>query len=164
MLSWSATDLMKIVPSGSHTPRLTIDRVVVQREQWSWRAAEMCFAAKSEECDRFLEARRWMHAHGLPRYIFVRAAIEEKPFYVDLENPIYIEILAKLIRRVLVGDQPDVPIVITEMLPTPDQFWLPDKDNQRYSSELRIAVVDRIEADGMEPKYCQARSSPKVGS
>src|SRR5262249_20407685 len=93
MLSWRTTNLMKIMPSGSHTPRLTIDRVVVQREQWSWHAAEMRFAAKGDECDRFLEVRRWMHAHGLPRHIFVKAAIEKKPFYVDLESPIYIEIL-----------------------------------------------------------------------
>jgi hypothetical protein len=145
MLSWSATDCMKMVPSGAHIPRLTIDRVVVQREQWSWHAAEMRFATKGEECDRFLEARRWMHAHGLPRYIFVKAAIEEKPFYVDLESPVYVEILAKLVRRVLISEQPDLPIVVTEMLPNPDQLWLPDKDNRRYSSELRMAVVDRTE-------------------
>jgi len=127
---------------GPHMPRVTIDRVVVQREQWSYGAAELQFVQKEEECDRFLEARRWMREQGLPRYIFVSAHIEDKPFYVDLESPVYVEILLKLVRRVLASDKPDTPIVITEMLPNPEQLWLPDKDNRKYSSELRMAFVD----------------------
>lgn len=142
MLSIRVPDHLRIMATGPHIPRVTIDRVVVQREQWSYRAAEMQFAQKEEECDRFLEARRWMHEHGMPRYVFVNAHIEDKPFYVDLESPVYVEILLKLVRRVLASDQPDTPIMITEMLPSPEQLWLPDKDNRKYSSEIRMAVVD----------------------
>ena len=39
------------------------------------------------------------HDHGIPRFVFVKAPVEIKPLYLDLDSPIYMEILAKLIRR-----------------------------------------------------------------
>jgi hypothetical protein len=33
-------------------------------------------------------------------------------------------------------------MTITEMLPTPEQAWVPDRAGRRYVSELRLQVVD----------------------
>jgi hypothetical protein len=44
-------------------------------------------------------AQRWARAQGMPRYAFVKAPVEIKPFYVDFDSPIYVEILAKTVRR-----------------------------------------------------------------
>jgi len=142
MLSWQAADHMKIMTPQPHIPRIMIDRLVVQREQWFCRAADMAFAQEEEESARFFEARRWIHEHQMPRFVFARAHIEEKPFYVDFESPVYVEILAKLVRRVLASEDPESRVVISEMLPTADQLWLTDIENNRYSSELRIVMVD----------------------
>jgi hypothetical protein len=37
---------------------------------------------------------------------------------------------------------PEVPVVVTEMLPTPDEAWVPDAAGERYFSELRVCVRD----------------------
>jgi hypothetical protein len=143
MLSWQTSDHMRIMPSRAHMPRVLIDRLVVQREQWNFRAAEMRFAEAADEAQRFLEARRWMHEQKLPRFVFAKVHLEEKPVYFDFDSPVYVEILAKLVRRVLASDQPETPVVISEMLPTAEQLWLPDTANQKYTSELRIVALDR---------------------
>lgn len=144
VLSGQAADHMKIMPAARRIPRVTIDKLVIQREQWSFSAAEMHFAQEADESGRFLAARRWMHQHQLPRLAFVRVHLEVKPFYVDFESPVYVEILAKMVRRVLASDKPGTPVVVSEMLPTIDQLWLPDAANQKYTSELRIVVVDQV--------------------
>jgi hypothetical protein len=65
-----------------------------------------------------------------------------KPFYLDLDSPVYVDIFAKVIRQV--SRQPDAngSITLTEMLPTPDQTWLPDAEGHHYTSELRMTAVD----------------------
>jgi hypothetical protein len=42
------------------------------------------------------------------------------------------------------GDE--VSVVVTEMLPTPDQAWLPDSAGRRYFSELRLHARDPFPA------------------
>jgi hypothetical protein len=37
---------------------------------------------------------------------------------------------------------PATRITISELLPGPDQAWLPDADGNRYFSELRLTAVD----------------------
>lgn len=36
------------------------------------------------------------------------------------------------------------PITLTEMLPAPDQTWLPDAEGRRYTGELRIVALDLV--------------------
>jgi len=143
MLSWHVADQLKIIPLRPHTPRVVIDRLVVQRESWSYRAEEIGFVHKGDEADRFLEARRWAQEQQLPRHVFVKTQVELKPLYFDLESPIFVEVLAKLVRSVLASRAP-APIVVSEMLPGPDQLWLPDITDRRYCCELRIVAVDRL--------------------
>jgi hypothetical protein len=49
----------KMVRSGEHTPRVTIDRVVVHRESWSFAIEDADFAFEKDEAARFLQARKW---------------------------------------------------------------------------------------------------------
>jgi hypothetical protein len=142
-------NFFSMLPPARHTPRVTIDRVVVCREakRFSW--AELEFAFAKDEASRFLAAHRWMREHDLPRFMFVKSKLERKPFYVDLDSPVYINILAKIIRRTKEKqDAANSSITFTEMLPNHDETWLPDIEGNRYTSELRIVAVDLSRSQG----------------
>ena len=136
----------RMLAGASHAPRLTIDRLVVQRERWCVPAGEVGWATEKDDAARFLAARRWARERRMPRCVFVKSIVEEKPFYVDFDSPIYVAMLAKTISRTLERRPDRAEIALTEMLPTHDQLWVPDGGGRRYTSELRIAVYDR--ADG----------------
>jgi len=120
-----------------------VDKLVLYREAWSFPASELAFAQAENESERFLGARRFMQRHDLPRLVFFRVHVERKPMYLDFESPVFIETFCKCIRRVLASDKPGEPVTISEMLPAPDQSWLPDAAGERYTSEFRIIAVDR---------------------
>jgi hypothetical protein len=126
-----------------HSPRIAIDRLVVCRESWLFDASALGFAHCKDGADRFLAARRWATAHGLPRCVFVRAPVEHKPVYVDFDSPIYVDIFAKIVRRTLETSPAAQAIRVTEMLPQAGEAWLPDAEGCRYTSELRIIAVDQ---------------------
>jgi len=133
---------MEFISSGGHIPRLVLDRLVICRESWSFRAAELKFIDEQTENERFLEVRRWARTHGLPRFAFARVPVEVKPFYVDFDSLIYVEILTKKIRKTLASDRAQEPITLTEMLPAPHELWLPDHQGYKYTSELRFVAKD----------------------
>jgi hypothetical protein len=135
-------NIFKILPPRPHTPRVTIDRCVVSRETWNFSPEEIDFAFSKLEEERFLLARRWMKEHDLPRFVFVKTPVEVKPFYVDFDSPIYVETFAKMIRRSAEDGSGDARISVSEMLPHPQQIWLPDAEGHRYTSEIRTVVVD----------------------
>ncbi|HEX6292052.1 MAG TPA: lantibiotic dehydratase [Herpetosiphonaceae bacterium] len=145
ILSYLTINAFKILRASSHTPRVTIDRLVVCRETWSFAASRIPFVQHKDEAERFVAARRWAHMHTMPRFVFVKAPVERKPFYVDFDSPIYLDILAKTIHRTIEAGKADEPITITEMLPTPDQTWLIDAEGHHYTSELRLVAVDLID-------------------
>jgi lantibiotic biosynthesis dehydratase-like protein len=145
VLSAEAVDYLRVVRSRPHVPRLCIDRLVVARETWSFPAEELSFAVAENETERFIGARRWARNNGLPRYLFCRVQVEVKPFFVDLDSPVFVELLCKMVRRVLASDLPNRSVTISEMLPGPDQLWLPDACGNRYTSEFRMVAVDRIQ-------------------
>ena len=131
-----------LLPSERHTPRVTIDRVTVCRETWRFSPSELSFAFEKDEAARFLAARRFAREHDLPRFVFIKVPIEVKPFYVDFDSPIYVDLLAKSIRRTKEKGRPDALVSVTEMFPRADETWLPDAEGQHYTSELRIIAVD----------------------
>jgi hypothetical protein len=130
------------VPPLRHAPRVLIDKLVIHRETWRFRNDELDFAAEKDEATRFLEARRWMKRHGLPQKAFVKSALEVKPFYVDMESPVLVEILCRAIRRMNSSGGEGEQLVFSEMLPGPQQLWLRDAKGSSYTSELRFAMVD----------------------
>jgi hypothetical protein len=126
-----------VVPPWEHCPRVTIDGVVVSRERWRHPATALTFAQAKTPLERFVGARRWARERGLPRWLFVKVPEEPKPCFVDLTSPVYIEQLAKQVRKAST-------VTLSEMLPSLDQTWLVDAEGRRYTSELRLVAVDPV--------------------
>ncbi|MFD1659214.1 lantibiotic dehydratase [Streptomyces caeni] len=153
VLTTLSMDLFQLLPPADHTPRVTVDRMVVARETWRLRAADAEFAEDKDEARRFVRARHWRAQLGLPRYVFVVSPAEPRPFYADFDSPVYVTILAKALRRAARKD-PTATVTFTEMLPTPEQTWLTDDEGRRYTSELRFVAFD---TDGA-PSACETSS------
>jgi hypothetical protein len=135
-------DSFKIMAPQFHSPRVSIDRLVVKRESWRCTASELAFARESNSSDRYAQARKWRHLHAMPRFVFFKASVEPKPCYLDFESPILVDIFCKMVRRTQDAGSAGASIEISEMLPTPDQVWLTDAENNRYTNEFRVVVVD----------------------
>ena len=136
----SAINSFNVLASDRHTPRVTIDRLVVSRESWTFTPDEISSAYEKTDSARFIEARRWAQAHGIPRFAFAKASSEVKPVFVDFDSPIYVNIFSKIVRRA--RGTKEAKIVVSEMLPSPDQVWLPDAAGRHYTSEFRVVAVD----------------------
>ena len=121
--------------SGSHTPRVTVDGVVFVREKWVMTASDLTFAHAPDPTQRFIQTRAWARAVGLPRRVFIKVPEETKPMYVDLASPTFVELAAKIVRKAS-------RVSVSEMLPDLDQLWLVDREQHRYTSELRFVAVD----------------------
>ncbi|MEC3993080.1 lantibiotic dehydratase [Actinacidiphila sp. DG2A-62] len=139
-LAAAAVNAFKPVSRGAHSPRITVDRLVIARESWSFPAAEVVWAAVKDESERFLAARSWRIEHGLPERAFYKVPVEDKPTFVDFGSLVYVNIVAKSIRR---SAEENGSVSLTEMLPDRDELWLKDAEGARYTSELRILTVDR---------------------
>ena len=118
------------------------------RAQWVREKGLTVFALfstehEATELDLFVAARRWARTYGLPRFVYVKTALETKPVFVDLESPVYVRLFARLVRAAKAHVSGEVPVTVSEMLPTPDQLWLPGPNGETYTSELRIIAVDR---------------------
>ena len=130
------------LPPLRHTPRITIDQVTITREAWRFGAAELSFAFETDEVKRFVGARRWKHEFDLPRFVFIKSPVEEKPFYLDLDSPTLINIFARIVRRTKEANAPNMSISVTEMYPAHDELWLLDAEGNRYTNELRLVALD----------------------
>lgn len=135
-------DFFKILSSAAHVPRVTIDRLVVNRESWSFAPRDLSFANLENEVERFLAARRWLRERDMPSRLFAKVPVEKKPFYIDFGSPVYVDIISKMVRRTIEKDDGAGVITLTEMLPDLDETWLPDAEGNRYTSELRLVAVD----------------------
>jgi len=140
-LSSLVVDNFRLLPVQRHTPRVLIDGFVFSRETWRFAPQEMAFAGESEEMARYLGMRRWARKHGLPRLVFVKSPGERKPVFIDLESPLFCNLLSKLVRSWQRSGN-EAPFSVVEMVPGPDQTWLVDGRGARYTSELRIVAVD----------------------
>jgi hypothetical protein len=80
----------------------------------------------------------------VPRQVFVRSPLEQKPVYVDFDSPFCVNVLAKAVRRLERDGAADAggPLTLTEMSPRPDQAWLVDGHGHRYTSEIRLVATD----------------------
>jgi len=86
VLSSQIVSEFRFLPRGDHTPRVTIDKLVICRESWSFFPASMDFADEPDDMGRFLGARRWARKHGIPRLAYVRSPLETKPVFVDFDH------------------------------------------------------------------------------
>jgi hypothetical protein len=142
LLKSTVVNRFQLFTDRAHAPRLKIDQVVVCRERWRFNPADLDFAAEKDEMARFVRARQWASALGIPRFVFVKSSAE-KPVYVDFTSPLYVNALAKMVRRASAAQQlPDKTITVAEMLPSHDELWLSDHEGNKYTSELRCTWVD----------------------
>ncbi|MCA1621649.1 MAG: lantibiotic dehydratase family protein [Acidobacteria bacterium] len=133
----------KLLGSAGHTPRITIGDLIVARESWLYAPEEFSFAYAKDDAERFTGARRWARERGIPRYVFAKSPVEIKPMYVDFDSPIYVDILAKVVRRTAEFDIDEKLIAVSEMLPAHGGLWLADAAGEQYTSEFRIVAVRR---------------------
>jgi amino acid adenylation domain-containing protein len=150
MISVMMSQAFDPMPPGPHTPRVTIDDLVVSRERWTLAATEPAFADTLDESARYLQARAWAAGHALPRHVFVRFTGERKPIYADLTSLASIDLISRSLRRARRLAGADATVTVVEMLPAPDQAWLTDAQGLRYTSELRMVAVDQKMADQEE--------------
>ncbi|MET7678407.1 lantibiotic dehydratase [Streptomyces seoulensis] len=140
VLTTLVIDLCRLLPEADHTPRITVDRLVLARETWRYAAGALDCAQDKNEARRFVRVRRWQAASGLPRFVFVTTPAEPRPFFVDFESPAYVNLFAKAVRRLARQDS-EGRLTVTEMLPSPEQTWLTDDQGNRYTSELRFVAL-----------------------
>ncbi|MDQ3804643.1 MAG: lantibiotic dehydratase family protein [Acidobacteriota bacterium] len=142
--SGQSVNYFKPLRPRKHRPRITVDKLVIARESWAFSPAEFTFAYEKDDAERFLAARRWAAEQSMPRFVFVKSPVEVKPFYVDCDSPIYVDIFAKVVRRTKDSEHAESLITISEMHPVHEQSWLPDAEGQRFTSEFRIVAVDPV--------------------
>lgn len=147
-------DRFRLFGDIEHAPRMTIDKVIAARESWSFEAGSLAFATEKDEAKTFVHARSWARDIGLPRHVFVKSALEQKPFYVDFMSPVSVSVLAKAIRRAASTGREGcgARIRVVEMLPTPDETWLIDANGARYTSELRLVAFDLCGSIGYQAR------------
>lgn len=147
LIGWCGSEALKATSTGPHSPRITVDRLVVARETWRTTIGASGLAV-ADRLPEYLAARRLRRALGLPDKVFAKLSTEIKPLYLDLTSPRYLSAFCTMVRgaRQKAGD--DVEVVFTEMLPGPEQAWVPDANGQRYFSELRIQLRDPLAPAG----------------
>jgi hypothetical protein len=143
-------DAFDIFAPADHLPRVNFDRVVIQRECWWFDAAELPFVQQRDEVSRFWATRRWLRQASLPTQVFVTSPMETKPIFIDFDSPTFVEMFAKLVRRVMAARSTG-RIKISEMLPSPEQLWLTDAAGNHYTSELRMVASDTRPVPGPTP-------------
>ena len=154
------SDAFQPVGPAAHRPRITIDKLVLSREQWTFQVADSGWAFVKDEQERYYRARRWRQDHQLPERVFYRVPVELKPSAADFRSIVLVNLLAKNIRQTHAAG--DAQYTVTEMLPDLDQLWLTDRGGQHYSSELRFVAYDNVSGTAAQSGRCAAgdRMSP----
>jgi len=119
-----------IAGTTRHTPRVVLDNVVIQREQW---VEELPKLSGLSGFPLMLELWKFAEKIELPPQVFVHIKGHRKPFFVDFENYISLESLAHLTIN-------HRHVVFTEFLPSSDGLWRVN-DEKRFCTELRIGVL-----------------------
>jgi hypothetical protein len=140
-LSMCVTNALREVMRGAHTPRVTIDRLVVWRETWRLTHEEIASLAGHDETAVYLAGRRLVAARGLTSRCFARLSTDKKPIYVDFTSPLWVGALGTLVSAGL-AKNPGLEVTLTEMLPGPHDTWLADAQGNRYQAEFRLQMTD----------------------
>ncbi|MFE7484702.1 lantibiotic dehydratase [Streptomyces sp. NPDC057552] len=142
MLGLQAFDTWKLAGAGGHTPRITVDDLVLVRRTWRTTVGAGGLADVTGEQQRYVAARRWRLAADMPEQVYVRVATDIKPQFVDFTSPVYVRLLCTMLRAARTKGGDDVEVIVTEALPTAEHAWLADGEGRRYSSELRLQIID----------------------
>ncbi|MCP2342414.1 lantibiotic dehydratase [Actinomadura rupiterrae] len=142
LFGWLGTEVFKLVGTGPHHPRITLDRLVVVRETWRTTVGGTGLVKATGAVPEYLAARRLRASLGLPERVFAKIGTEVKPVYVDFTGPRYVSAFAAMLRSTRERSGADVPVVFSELLPGPGDAWLEDAQGRRYYSELRLQICD----------------------
>ena len=126
----------ELLPDAEHTKRVTVGHTVLRREGWNIPASEI--PGDPRDLSAFTRIR------GMPQKLFTKSPLERKPMYLDVESPSLARVLCRHARQAA-AQRANGGIRFTEMLPTPEQCWLRDPENNRYVSELRLVAIDTKE-------------------
>jgi hypothetical protein len=139
-------------------PRVVCGKVVLFRERWIFRPGEWPETSRSgaalSDADHFIETARWRRRHGLPRHVFVHTSEESKPRYVDLESPIYVDLLRRAAASLSGKKSPTLHV--TEMYPAPEDLWITDASDRRYASEFLVQL------QGPEGRTARSKSMSRI--
>jgi hypothetical protein len=150
LVGWSGVETLKQTSAGPHSPRITVDRMVIARETWRTTIGASGLTV-TERLPEYLAARRLRRSLGLPDKLFAKLSTEIKPVYLDLTSPRYLSAFCTMLRTAQQRTGDDVEIVFSEMLPDADEAWVPGPDGQLYFSELRIQLRDPMAASAQVP-------------
>ncbi|HTI27409.1 MAG TPA: hypothetical protein VL652_40880, partial [Kutzneria sp.] len=130
---------------AKHMPRISVDRLVIQRETWSFEPVELTWAFAKTPVARFRAAQEFRATHDMPVRTFCRVHTERKPVLLDFTSVPLLEQVAKAVRKAA-KDPGRHTLTIAEMLPDIEQTWLSDVDGSTYTSEIRLVLVDPLGA------------------
>ncbi|MCD9188124.1 MAG: lantibiotic dehydratase family protein [Pyrinomonadaceae bacterium] len=142
ILSGICTNLFKMIEQTEHTPRITIDQLVVRREAWRLAFSELSFAFPKESHERFLEAQIFRRQRNLPKEVFIKITGEIKPFYLNFESPHLVENVCKNIKNQFEQNEAG-SAVFSELLPSFENLWFTNRKNEHFTSEFRFVFVDK---------------------
>jgi hypothetical protein len=142
VIAGAALNAFQPVAPAAHQPRITIDRLVLSREQWAFQVADTRWVFVKDERERYRLARRWRQEQGLPERVFYRVPVEAKPIAADFRSLVLVNLFAKHVRQTQAAGHAEY--TVSEMLPDPGQLWLADREGRRYSSELRFVAFDGL--------------------
>jgi len=106
------------VPGGEgwkFLERVEYDSLILARKAWQIdQTVAMQWLSESGDAGFFKRVRKELLAMNVPRRFFARL-LRQKPQYFDLDSPLAMQLFAKMLR------QAGTPVVLTEMLPLPEQ-------------------------------------------
>jgi hypothetical protein len=141
-LSLSVMNRFGLLKKGLHTPRITIDKLVVQREAWQFRRDEISALLDVDEPVCFLNFRAWATRHQVPATVFAKVPWVDEPFFLDFTSPMFVRLFAKQIRRAdELGRDGAELVSVSEMLPGFEHLWLTDTSQQAFTSGLRVVCI-----------------------
>lgn len=140
-ISLVAADAFKVGLGGAHTPRLSIDRLILFRETWRPTTDGIGIHTRRRKEADYLAVRSWQKKHGLPDEVFVKFADEVKPTYLHFGSVPLVASFISNVRQQRTRPNEDHHIVISECLPRPQESWLMDQRGNRYVSEVRLQMV-----------------------
>jgi hypothetical protein len=139
LMSAVTANAFRPVGAAAHRPRITIDRLVLARESWTFAVSDLPWAFVKDEAARFALARQWRRRHEIPERAFYRVPVEIKPSAVDFRSLLLVNLFAKAVRRT--SEVGQTSVTVSEMLPDLDQLWLTDAAGERYACELRMVAT-----------------------
>lgn len=147
---WQGTDKPLGEASIGGHPRVRYRDLILARHTWKMTPGHIPRRATGQsDAEWFLQWQCWRRANGLPRQVFAAADTAvpgerkdtdggarhpTKPQYVDFESYFSLQLLERMAAAA------ERRVVMTEMLPSPDEAWL-EGPGGRYITEQTVEVT-----------------------